>query len=46
MVTICSDCKPHKFQDARYGKNRRVMNLCKEGKSVRCTVCGAEKNAN
>lgn len=44
MIALCVNCKAHPFQDARYGKNRRVMNSCKEGKSLRCTVCGAERN--
>lgn len=45
MIATCSPCKPHAYQDKKYGTNRRVMNSCKEGKSLRCTVCGTEKNA-
>ena len=27
------------FQDAKYGKNKRVMNFCVKAKCFRCTVC-------
>lgn len=43
---VCT-CK-NAYQDARYGKNMRVMNLTERGSSVgssavyRCTVCKAE----
>ena len=37
----------HAFQDERYGKGNRVMNLTQvkpEGTVYRCTVCGKEKH--
>ncbi len=37
MITDCTTCKPHAFQDKTYGKNKRVHNLCAGG--ARCTVC-------
>ena len=40
------ECKPHKFQDEKYGKGFRVMTVAmKEGKvlGARCTVCGPSK---
>lgn len=36
-----------KYQDEKYGKNKRVMNSCGEGKGnagYRCTVCGQTKS--
>jgi|TARA_Y100000310_G_scaffold161131_1_gene161081 hypothetical protein len=46
MIKKCKDCKPHKFQDKRHGKNMRVMNACRLKKDgpgwYRCTVCGTE----
>jgi len=33
----------HSYQDTIYGKNRRAMNPCKDGRAYRCTVCGKEK---
>lgn len=38
-VKVCVACRPHKFQDSRYGKKRRVMNRTR-AKGWRCTVCG------
>lgn len=41
QVLYCS-CK-HDFQDATYGKNMRVFNVCGKGSQktgYRCTVCG------
>ena len=40
MIKDCT-CK-HKYQDARYGKNKRVHNET-EKKTQRCTVCEKEK---
>lgn len=41
------NCKQsHSYQDSRYGKQVRVMNQLtgkSDGKSFRCTVCGAVK---
>jgi len=36
MIKKCS-CA-HEYQDSKYGKGKRVKNLCKDGKH-RCTVC-------
>lgn len=32
----------NKFQDAKYGKGKRVHNLDADGKEACCTVCGYE----
>jgi hypothetical protein len=40
-VIVCS-CV-HKYQDEKYGENKRVMN--KTGKGYRCTVCGKDKTS-
>lgn len=37
MIMECSPCKPHKFQDDTYGRNKRVHNVGKSGRV--CTVC-------
>jgi hypothetical protein len=43
-LTYVSSCTcSHVFQDTEYGRERRVFNTMKSGKS-RCTVCGAVKN--
>lgn len=47
MSTTVKTCScEHKFQDDRYGKNKRVMNKLKNtqksGPKWRCTVCGKE----
>jgi len=39
------ECKPHAFQDAKYGDKRRVVNETKKSNAAdppkyRCTVCG------
>jgi hypothetical protein len=41
-VLRCRNCKPHSYQDAKYGDHMRVHNGCKDGESqgYRCTVCG------
>lgn len=38
-VMLCS-CD-HKYQDKKFGKNKRVFNQCSQGNQVayRCTVC-------
>ena len=44
VVTI-NKCKcPHEFQDETYGKGNRLFNEGKEGKEIRCTVCGITKS--
>lgn len=47
MKTIVKDCKcKHEYQDATYGKGRRIHNyLAGSGavNKVRCTVCTDEK---
>lgn len=40
MVRACT-CK-HPAQDSIHGRGQRVMNICKGGTHVRCTVCRAE----
>lgn len=35
----CRGCKPHAFQDKRYGRGVRVHNRSKQ-KGWICTVCG------
>ena len=42
----CENCKPHEFQDTKYGKNVRVFNSAgsKETLKWRCTCCGNEKS--
>lgn len=39
-------CKPHPFQDAKHGQNKRVFTTTRkqEGTVGRCTVCGGEQN--
>lgn len=45
MIQKCPNCKPHSFQDTRYGEKVRVMNPLKkvleQQQEVRCTICGA-----
>lgn len=46
MIKFCA-CKPHEFQDKRYGTNMRVHTTCnyaggKKGNGKRCTVCAKE----
>lgn len=42
-VKHCPNCKPHEYQDEKYGKEMRVMNSLapKPGQQTefRCTVC-------
>jgi LSD1 subclass zinc finger protein len=38
-IKKCS-CK-HEFQDSEHGLNMRVMNSCRGGTDVRCTVCNS-----
>jgi hypothetical protein len=45
VIKLCPNCKPHPFQDERYGKNMRVMSTMKEGQN-RCTVCSSVNGAN
>lgn len=45
MIAKHVGCKPHEFQDARYGHQMRVCNPKKEfatNNKATCTVCGAE----
>ena len=46
MVMECKNCKPHPFQDQKYGNRKRVHNKTKksEGTVYRCTVCGTENS--
>ena len=43
-IKFC-DCKGPgaEFQDKLYSKNMRLVNLREDGKSGKCTVCGAKK---
>lgn len=38
-IKRCDPCKPHDFQDQKYGQNMRVYT---EGKKSTCTVCGKQ----
>ncbi len=40
QIHACT-CK-HVYQDSKYGVGKRVMNPCKKGAKIRCTVCNAE----
>ena len=40
MIRRC-ECV-HKGQDELHGRFMRVMNLCKDGSHVRCTICRKE----
>ena len=40
VIIMPHNCKPHPFQDQRYGDGRRVANKSDDG--ARCTVCGVE----
>ena len=46
MIKPCPTCKPHAFQDSRYGSKNRVMNRTakKDPQVFRCTVCGKESS--
>ena len=37
MINICTCDNPN--QDSLHGIKRRVMNVCKKGTAIRCTVC-------
>lgn len=41
-IIKCQGCKPHEFQDKKYGPKRRVHNACKVG--WRCTICLSVKD--
>ena len=44
MPTTIKECVcEHKYQDEKYGKNKRVMNQTIKG-NYRCTVCNREHN--
>jgi hypothetical protein len=42
MITFCPSCKPHEYQDKRFGQNMRIANETqhKSPSKYRCTVCG------
>lgn len=43
MSTAIKPCKCESaFQDSIYGRGKRLMNECKDGRAYRCTVCGKE----
>ena len=47
MIAECQKVCRNDWQDERYGKGRRVMNLMvkkdKESQKARCTVCSGEQ---
>lgn len=43
VVKKCT-CR-HEFQDSEHGLNMRVMNSCRGGTDVRCTVCNSTTKA-
>lgn len=36
-------CKPHSFQDKKYGTKKRVFVKTNQEDRFRCTVCGGEQ---
>lgn len=40
MILKCTSCKPHKYQDNKYGFKKRVCNATVTAGQYRCTVCG------
>jgi hypothetical protein len=47
LIDTCSPCKvtpASKYQDKKYGQNKRVFTISLPKQKARCTVCGAEKN--
>lgn len=43
MPTSIRSCNcPNKFQDSKYGKNRRVWNMMGNNNGWRCTTCQKE----
>lgn len=45
-IKLCPNCKPHEYQDKRYGQNMRVYNESVTGKKKNCTVCGKETDSS
>lgn len=53
-IVTCPNCKPHEYQDKRYGEKRRTANLINQQQEkqasfvarYRCTVCGAIHTPN
>jgi hypothetical protein len=43
MRVIKCDCVSE-YQDARYGRGKRIANGCKDDKAWRCTCCGKERD--
>jgi hypothetical protein len=41
FTTIKKCSCEHTFQDSEYGSKMRVMNSCRGGTDVRCTVCAS-----
>lgn len=45
MKTIIKKCVcSHEYQDRRYGKGMRVMNVKSKKEEATCTVCGTTYN--
>lgn len=42
-IILKCNCKDD-YQDEKYGKNRRVHNMCDKG--ARCVTCGTERGAS
>jgi ribosomal protein L37AE/L43A len=48
MILKCNECKPHPYQDQKYGEKMRVHNpkVSKNGiQQATCTVCGRVRDA-
>lgn len=40
IIRRCENCRPHEFQDRKYGLQMRVMNFKVKSNTYVCTVCG------
>ena len=45
-ILACKSCRPHAFQDEKYGVGMRLHNQTREqdGKVWRCSVCSSTKS--
>ena len=41
MIKKCPMCRPHEYQDKKYGDRMRVQNATKDDTTIRCSVCGS-----
>lgn len=46
MIKIVTCSCTNKYQDNKYGKNRRVCNTVSKENNARCTVCGNVQQYN